>query len=446
MKWQGKVVKMDKCIDLYTDVLIVGTGISGLYSALNLNSSIKTMLITKSKVKESNSYLAQGGITVAKDGNDIPVHIEDTLRAGKYKNSLRAVEVLSRESKENIDNLINFGVTFDKCGVKLDYTREAAHSTNRILHVKDETGKAVINTLYEKIRERPNTTIYEDTQLVDIINKDNVCCGAIAYRNNQQINIHCKVVVLATGGIGGIFKSSTNQRHLTADSIGIAIKNNIKIKNLEYVQFHPTAFHEALPDNRRFLISESVRGEGGQLVNIHGKRFIDELLPRDVVSNAILEELAKTGAPYVYLNISFLDSEYIKARFPHIYSECLKKGVDITKDYIPVSPAQHYFMGGIEVDLNSRSSMKNLYVVGESSCTGVHGANRLASNSLLEGLVFSKRAADHISKSFNMIQLMNVPFSKILDTYSDIVNFNSKVAIKTFKGKGGRIASELVNC
>jgi len=437
---------MDKCIDLYTDVLIVGTGISGLYSALNLNSSIKTLIITKSKIKESNSYLAQGGITVAKDGSDIPLHIEDTLRAGKYKNSRRAVEVLSQESRENIDTLIEFGVDFDKCGLNLDFTREAAHSTNRILHVKDETGKAIINTLYEKIKQKPNITVYEDTQLIDIMSNGNVCCGAIAYKNHEQINIHCKVVILATGGIGGIFKSSTNQRHITADSIGIAIKNNIKIKSLEYVQFHPTAFHEALPDSRRFLISESVRGEGGQLLNIHGKRFVDELLPRDIVSNAILEELAKTGAQHVYLNISFLDSEYIKGRFPHIYSECLKKGIDITKDYIPVSPAQHYFMGGIEVDLNSRSSMENLYVVGESSCTGVHGANRLASNSLLEGLVFSKRAAHHISKSFNKFQFMNIPFSKIINSYPDIINFNSNVAIKTFKRKGGRIASELVSC
>lgn len=444
MKWQGD--NMNKCIDLYTDVLVVGTGISGLYTTLNLNSSIKTLIITKSKIKDSNSYLAQGGITVAKDDKDIPVHIEDTLRAGKYKNDSKAVEVLSLESKGNINTLINWGVNFDKCGENLDFTREAAHSTNRILHVKDETGKAVIDTLYEKVKERPNTLIYEDTQLVDIITKNNICCGAIAYRDNQQINIHSKVVILATGGIGGIFKSSTNKRHITADSIGIAVKNNIKTKNLDYVQFHPTAFHDGLEDNRRFLISESVRGEGGQLLNIHGERFVDELLPRDVVTNSILEELHKTNAPYVYLNISFLDSEYIKGRFPHIYSECLKKGIDITKDYIPVSPAQHYFMGGIEVDLNSKSSMENLYVVGESSCTGVHGANRLASNSLLEGLVFSRRAATEISKSLHKIELMNVPFSKTINSYPDIATFNSSAAINTFKAKGGRIANELVNC
>jgi L-aspartate oxidase len=436
---------MDNCIDLYSDVLIVGTGISGLYAALNLDSSIKVIMITKSKIKESNSYLAQGGITVAKDAYDIPIHIEDTLKAGKYKNNVEAVRILSEESKRNIEELIHLGVCFDSYGNKLNYTREAAHSTNRILHVKDETGKAVIDKLYEKIKKKTNITIYEDTYLLDIVSHNNKCCGAMAFNSKNQINIHSKFVILACGGIGGIFKNSTNQRHLTGDSIGIAVKNHIKIKELKYIQFHPTAFHDGTPGNRRFLISESLRGEGGQLINIHGNRFVDELLPRDIVTAKIQEELIKTDSPYVYLNISFLNSNYLKERFPLIYSECLKRGIDITKDYIPVSPAQHYFMGGIEVNLNSKSSMENLYVVGESSCTGVHGANRLASNSLIEGLVFSRRAAKNISKDIKKSDLMAITFKKLNTPYADILKINSDLAIKTFKREGNKIANELVN-
>jgi L-aspartate oxidase len=436
---------MYNCIDLYTDVLIVGTGISGMYAALNFNSSINTIMITKSKVKESNSYLAQGGITVAKDATDIPAHIEDTLKAGKYKNSIEAVRTLSEESRENIEQLINLGVSFDTCGDKLSYTREAAHSTNRILHVKDETGKAIIDSLYEKIKKRNNITIYEDTYLLDIISHDNKCFGAVAYNSHSQINIHSKYVILACGGIGGIFKNSTNQRHMTADSIGIALKNNIKIKHLGYIQFHPTAFHDGLPNNRRFLISESLRGEGGKLLNIHGHRFIDELLPRDIVTDAIYKELIKTNSDHVFLDLTFLDSNYLKNRFPFIYSQCLKRGIDITKDRIPVSPAQHYFMGGIEVDLDSKSSMENLYVVGESSCTGVHGANRLASNSLIEGLVFSRRAAKNISKNISNTDLVSLSFKEIATSYPEIIKLNSNLAIKTFKREGGKIANELVN-
>jgi L-aspartate oxidase len=436
---------MNNCIDLYTDVLIVGTGISGMYAALNLDSSINTTMITKSKIKESNSYLAQGGITVAKDALDIPVHIEDTLKAGKYKNKLEAVQALSEESRENIEHLINLGVSFDTCGDSLSYTKEAAHSTNRILHVKDETGKAIIDSLYEKVKINPNITIYEDTYLIDIISHENKCFGAIAYNSDGQINIHSKYVILASGGIGGIFKNSTNQRHMTADSIGIALKNNIKLKNLEYIQFHPTAFHDDLSNSRRFLISESLRGEGGKLKNIHGERFIDELLPRDIVTDAIYEELLKTNSDHVYLDLSFLDSMYLKDRFPFIYSECLKRGIDITKDYIPVSPAQHYFMGGIDVDLNSKSSMENLYVVGESSCTGVHGANRLASNSLIEGLVFSRRAAKNISKDISKVDFLSITFKEITTTYPEIISLNSNLAIKTFKREGGKIANELVS-
>lgn len=372
------------------DVLIAGSGVSGLYCALNLKSNLKILVITKTKLTETDTYLAQGGISTARNTNDIPLFIEDTLRAGKYKNNKESVKILAEESMNNIHKIINLGVKLDKSGDELQFTREGAHSINRIVHSKDTTGRALTNTLIEQAKNSKNITIYEDTFLADIVVENGKCVGGIAIKDNVQLNIKSKIVVLATGGIGGIFNNSTNLRHLTGDGIAIAIRNNIKLKDLNYIQFHPTALYDENSDNRRFLISEAVRGEGGILINSKGDRFIDELLPRDIVSNAINEEIKNSKIPYVYLDISFLNSEYIKKRFPNIYDECLSRGIDITKEPIPVSPAQHYFMGGIETDSNSKTSMENLYAVGEVSCTGVHGANRLASNSLLEGLVFSK--------------------------------------------------------
>jgi L-aspartate oxidase len=250
-------------------------------------------------------------------------------------------------------------------------------------------------------------------------------------------------MIMATGGIGGIFNNSTNQRHLTGDGIAIAVKNNIQLKDLNYIQFHPTALHDENSDNRRFLISEAVRGEGGKLYNSKGERFVDELLPRDVVSHAINEEILKSGVPYVNLDITFLDSEYIKKRFPNIYEECLHRGIDITKQPIPVSPAQHYFMGGIQTDFNSKTSMDNLYAVGEISCTGVHGANRLASNSLLEGLVFSHRAAEAINSTIMDIDYVEKQVSKLNSTAEELINNNKELAIEEFKRRSSDLNDEL---
>lgn len=436
---------MNELSNLYTDVVIVGSGISGLYAALNFPSNINILLITKDKLKESNSYLAQGGISVTKNDLDIPIYIKDTIKAGKYKNDITAVRTLVNESRENIDNLISLGVTFDSLNDNLLYTKEAAHSTNRILHVKDETGKSIMEALCSEVKKRKNISIYEHTYCADLIQKNDKCLGIIALGTNIQYNIFSKAVILATGGIGGLFKNSTNKRHITADGICIATKNNIKTANLDYIQFHPTTlFQEGLND-RSLLISESLRGEGAILLNTKGKSFVDELLPRDVVTQAIYNELSKSNSSHVYLSLMNMDKEYIKSRFPFIYTQCLNHGIDITKDAIPVCPAQHYFMGGIKVDINSRTSLKNLYAVGECSCTGVHGANRLASNSLLEGIVFSKRAVIDIMKWLSNATIDHNIVIKPALSKNKYESEYLKLAIKLFKGRDGNKNYELVN-
>ena len=305
--------------------------------------------------------------------------------------------------------------------------------------------------LVEKIIEKLKVSyfeffILENTLCSDIIENNNSCHGIIALNNNIQYNIHSQFVIMATGGIGGLFKNSTNRRHITGDGLSICKKHNIKLKNLNYVQFHPTALYIKGSSDRRLLISESVRGEGALIKNKQGERFIDELLPRDVVANAIYNELNSSGEECVYLDLSTMTPEYIKNRFPYIYKECLSHGIDITKEYIPIHPVQHYFMGGIDVNLNSESSMKKLYAVGECSCTGVHGANRLASNSLLEGLVFSKRAVNDILSKFKENQIpyeaTNIKASSMRLAEAELFD----TAINLFKDMIGEKKNELVNC
>lgn len=432
-------------MEMNVDVLIAGSGVSGLYCALNLNKNLNVLLISKSKLTDTNTYLAQGGIATARSKDDIPSFIEDTLKAGKYKNKLESVKVLAEESIENIDNLMNIGMNLDKSENKILYTREGAHSINRIVHSKDHTGEIVADTLINEVKKHENITIYEDTYLCDLININNKCVGGIIFKDGKQINIHSKVVVLATGGIGGLFKNSTNQRIMTGDGIAIALRNNVKLENLQYIQFHPTALYEKNTDAKRFLISEAVRGEGGLLFNSKGERFVNELLPRDVVSKAIYGEIKKFKVPYVNLDISFKDKDYIENRFPSIYNHCFEKGINITKEPIPVSPAQHYFMGGISVDLYSKTSMENLYAVGEISCTGVHGANRLASNSLLEGLVFSRRAAISINNEIANIKLHKIEAEKTF-TKCEVENLkkeNRKIVIQELKRRSEDLHDEL---
>lgn len=427
-------------INKNVDVLIIGSGISGLYSALNLNSNLNVLVVSKGKLDCTNTSLAQGGISVARDKDDVPYFIEDTLKAGQYKNDLEAVKVLASESIDNLKNLVSLGLKLDldKDG-NWDYTKEGAHCINRIVHTNDHTGNNVEKILIKNVISRENITVYEDTFFVDIIVDNGKCIGGILIKDGKQINVFAKYVILACGGIGGLYKNSTSQRILKGDGLATAIRHNVELKDINYIQIHPTAFYDETNDERRFLISESVRGEGGILRNVNGERFVNELLPRDVVSAAVFEQMKKTNTPYVLLDISFLDPEYIKNRFSLIYQNCLEKNTDITKEPIKVSPAQHYFMGGIKVDTNSQTSLDRLLAVGETSCTGVHGANRLASNSLLEGLVFSRRGANVINNSIDNIELITKSVDKIEKTVDEIVAENRKLVLEAIKGKGGII-------
>ena len=424
----------------YVDVLIVGSGVAGLYSALNLRDDLDVMVVSKDKIDCTNTSLAQGGISVARDVNDVPYFIEDTLKAGQYKNDVQAVKVLTKESIENVDSLVALGLDVDKDDEgNWDYTKEGAHCVNRIIHTQDNTGENVEKTLVENVLNRKNIKVYEDTFLVDIIEKNNKCIGAILFKDNKQINVFAKSVILACGGIGGLYKNSTSQRILKGDGLAVALRHDVELKDINYIQIHPTAFYDESDDERRFLISESVRGEGGKLYNINGERFVDELQPRDVVSQAIFKEMEKTNFPYVLLDISFLDKNYLKNRFSTIYNKCLEKGTDITKEPIKVSPAQHYFMGGIKVNLDSETSMENLYAVGETACTGIHGANRLASNSLLEGLVFSKRAANLINHKTDTFNLTKIDIDRIYKSQKEIEEDNRILVVNAIKEKGGVI-------
>ena len=431
----------------FVDVLIIGSGVSGLYCALNLRKDLNVLVVCKDKISCTNTYLAQGGISVARGESDIPLYIEDTLKAGKYKNDLEAVKVLTSESMDNIKSLMEMGLEFDRNeDESLNFTKEGAHSINRIVHTKDNTGESTAKILIEKVKQKDNINIYEDTYFIDIIEKENECIGAILVKENEQINVYAKTVVLATGGIGGLFNNSTNQRILTGDGIAVAAKHNIALKDIKYIQIHPTAFYEEENNVRRFLISESLRGEGGILTNANGERFVNELLPRDVVSEAVYKQIRETETPYVNLDIRFLGQAFIINRFSSIYKECLKRGTDITKEYIKVSPAQHFFMGGIKVDLNSKTSMENLYAVGEVSCTGIHGANRLASNSLLEGLVFSRRAAFSINNVVDKLENKVSVVDELKKTIEEIANENRELAMKVIKEKGGKLDDELLSC
>lgn len=426
------------------DVLIVGSGVAGLYASLNLREDLEIIMVSKKSVNLCNSSLAQGGIAVARGKEDFQSFIEDTLKAGKYENNIDSVRVLVEESMDNINKLMDLGANFEKDESGVLFTKEGAHEINRIVYHKDITGKHVEDILLENVKRRKNIKIIEDCEMVDIYHRGNRCIGALFNKDGQDLSIYAKVVILATGGIGGLFKKSTNERIITGDSIGVAIRNNIEIKDLSYIQIHPTAFFSKKSEEKRFLISESVRGEGGKLINCNGERFVDELLPRDIVSKKIYEEMKKTNSNNVFLDVSFMEKSFLQNRFPNIYNKCLEEGIDISKEPIPVAPAQHYFMGGIKVDLNGKTSMENLYAFGETSCTGVHGANRLASNSLLEALVFSRRGALEINSYIDNLELIiEERECEDLDKYRLL---NRKILIDEICRLRGDIKDELVTC
>lgn len=424
------------------DVIIVGTGVSGLFCALHLPEHMNILMITKDQIENSNSFLAQGGICVLKDESDFPSYVEDTLKAGKYENDKKAVELMITSSRDVINELCSYQVDFDQKDGKLLYTKEAAHSTNRILHHADVTGKEITSKLLGAAKRRSNIEMIEYCELVDLMKHTQSVTGIIVYYKEKYLSVTAQTVVLATGGLGGIFNASTNFPHITGDGVALALKHDIEVEHINYIQIHPTTLYSQ-KKGKRFLISEAVRGEGAYLLNENKERFVDELLPRDVVSRIIGEEMNKFNTQYVYLTLKHLDKAYIKERFPNIYKACLEEGYDLTCDDIPVMPAQHYFMGGIKVDTESRTSLKGLYAVGETSCTGVHGANRLASNSLLEALVFSKRAAEEIRRQDHRDRIARQVSEVLLDsdlpqmkqTVEEIEAVNKAVLLEAIKRK-----------
>ena len=410
--------------NLYYDVVIAGCGVAGLYAALNLPEEMNILMLSKKDLESCDSMLAQGGICVMRDETDYDSYFEDTMKAGHYENRKESVDLMIRSSREIIHDLIGYGVDFqkqetDESGneaadngdekVEIQdiyaFTREGAHSRPRILFHADITGKEITSKLLAQVKQLSNVTLLEYTTMTDIIVENDECKGIIAQdKDGNEFEIHTENTIWASGGIGGRYKHSTNFPHLTGDALTISEKHGIRLEHLDYVQIHPTTLYSKKP-GRRFLISESVRGEGAVLLNSKKERFVNELLPRDVVTKAIREEMEKEGTDYVWLSMEKLGKDTILGHFPNIYQHCLEEGYDVTKECIPVVPAQHYFMGGVWVDSDSKTSMEHLYAVGETSCNGVHGANRLASNSLLESLVFAKRAANKISGVENEVKV-----------------------------------------
>ena len=389
--------------DIACDVVIVGCGVAGLYCALNLPSSLSVVMLAKTTVDECDSMLAQGGICVQHDDADYAPFFEDTLRAGHYENRCESVDLMIRASRSIISDLVERGVDFerDQAG-NLRYTREGAHSRPRICFHGDITGDEITSTLLARVRELPNVRILEHTCMDDILvaqeegehrQLQTRCCGVLAHTaDGAQLRIFAGQTLWACGGIGGTYPRSTNFPSLTGDACAIAARHGIALEHMDYVQIHPTSLYSTQP-GRAFLISESCRGEGAVLLDANGKRFTDELQPRDVVSAAIYRQMAAEGSEFVRLSFANMPKDEITGHFKNIYKRCLEEGFDITREPIPVVPAQHYFMGGVRVDRNSATDMPGLYAAGETSCNGVHGKNRLASNSLLESLVFAQRAA-----------------------------------------------------
>lgn len=429
------------------DVILVGCGVAGCFAALHLPDDWNILMITKSDIEESDSFLAQGGICVLKSEDDYDSFFEDTLRAGHYENRKESVDMMIRSSRKVIDELVSFGVSFMQENGEFLYTREGAHSTNRILYHDDITGKEITEKLLAQVNNRENITLLCHTEMVDLLCHNNVCDGILVRENDGSLTpVFADNILLACGGIGGIYENSTNFSHLTGDALALSLKHNVRLQNINYVQIHPTTLYSTKKE-RRFLISESVRGEGAVLYNKDGERFVNELLPRDVVTQEILKQMEKDRTDFVWLSMQTITDLDITKRFPNIYKKCLEEGFDITKDWIPVVPAQHYFMGGIYVDLNSKTSMKHLYASGETCCNGVHGANRLASNSLLESLVFAKNAALDMIASSNDSERFQPALSfteKELETYYNI-RFSDYDDINAFHEKNKQLIWAEIN-
>ena len=384
-----------------TDFLVVGAGVAGLRASIELAEAGRVLIVAKDSLKESSSEYAQGGIAVAlSDDDEVSLHEQDTILAGDGLCNPAAVRVLVEEGPPRIEELIAWGAEFDREGSKLLFAREGAHSRNRVLHAHgDSTGQEIARTLFRKASSLPSVEFHSFAAMTDLLADSNgevTGAAVLDEPSGLTLTIRARAVLLATGGLGRVFSETTNPDVATGDGVAAAYRAGAQISDLEFVQFHPTALHiEGAP---RFLLSEALRGEGAYLRNMAGERFMEryhsmaELAARDVVSRAIVSEIEKTGAAQVFLDLTHLGSERIHARFPRIYETCLQYGIDLGRQPAPVHPAAHYAMGGVQTDLLGHTNLPRLYAAGEAACTGVHGANRLASNSLLEGLVFGARA------------------------------------------------------
>jgi len=382
------------------DFLVIGSGVAGLRAALDLSREGRVIMLTKGHPLQSASIFAQGGVAVAlSEEDDVAIHLTDTVKAGHGLCRREAVRVLVEEGPDRIQELIRWGAKFDKAGGKFAFAREAAHSRSRILRARgDATGNEMVRVLMAQAHRQKRIHRMDFHFTVDLVVEDGRCCGAVVLdeHSGEQFILPAKAVVLSTGGAGQIYARTTNPPNATGDGMAMAFRAGALLQDMEFVQFHPTALY--LPSSPPFLLSEAMRGEGGQLRNHKGEAFMPRyhplgaMAPRDIVARAIWAEMAATKSRHVYLDVTHLGADFVKRRFPTIYSTCLRYDIDITEEWIPVSPSAHYMMGGVWTDLNGATTLPGLFAAGEVACSGVHGANRLASNSLLEGLVFGMRA------------------------------------------------------
>ncbi len=403
------------------DVVIIGSGIAGLYASLHIDPALRVALVTKENLKRSNSYYAQGGIAAVLSPTDnFESHIEDTLSAGAGLCNENAVRVLVEEGPENIQELIDLNVPFDTNPEgELQITREGGHSCRRIVHCGgDATGRETTKQLGHIAQDRKNITIFYNTYLIDLLTANGSAAGCVvADEEEKPFILHAPNIILATGGVGYLYQYTTNPRGAVGDGMACASRAGVVCENMEMIQFHPTTLISPKHSDRLFLISEAVRGEGGILRNHQGEAFMQDkhklrdLAPRDIVTRCILAELERTGETNVFLDVSSMTDDFFSTRFPTIYEECHKFGIMVPDDQIPVRPAQHYIMGGIKTNLDAMTNMEGLYACGEVASTGIHGANRLASNSVLECLVFARRAARHINKTGRKMQAITLPGS-----------------------------------
>lgn len=433
--------------------VVIGSGIAGLYSALKLEQQLNLpdgiLLITKSELGESNSYYAQGGMVAVLKSNkndSVSSHVADTIKAGAGLSELNTIKFISENSDKVVKDLLTFGVEFDRDeNGNFTLTKEAAHSVNRILHSGgDATGREMEIALCHTLQNHKNIKVYENSLAVDLLVENNTCDGVVIFheKNNEYETVYCKTLILATGGLGQLYKYTTNPVGATGDGFALAYNVGAELQDMEFVQFHPTALaFDDKKNHNRFLISEAVRGEGAKLCNKDRVQFMykyderKELAPRDIVARSIFQEMKATNTTNVYLDTSDIPRDKLIKRFPTIANKCLDNGIDITKDLIPVAPAAHYFMGGVKTNLKGETSIKGLYAIGEVSSTGLHGGNRLASNSLLECVVCAYEVAEFLRNSDLSFDIpKNEKFDKIISKY-EIPNVENKIDVQNLKSK-----------